>query len=150
MTNDTLLQDLKLTRRDFDRQVSDRDTVDLITSASGDLQTVSARANLAQAIINRLFTRRGELTKLGHPNYGSRLYQLIGELNNTRVKGLAELYIRECLAGEARIEAITRIDFAAPSRAGDRNVLTITVSVKPVAQDEQLSVTIPINLGGEA
>ena len=113
MTNDRLLQDLKLTRRDFDQQVSDRDTVDLITSASGDLQTVSARANLGQAIINRLFTRKGELTKLGHPGYGSRLYQLIGELNNTRVKGLAELYIRESLAAEERIEAITRIDLGA-------------------------------------
>jgi len=148
MTNNILLQDLKLTRRDFDRQVSDRETVDLITSASGDLQTVSARANLAQAIINRLFTRKGELTKLGHANYGSRLYQLIGELNNTRVKGLAELYVRESLAAESRIEAITHIDFAPASRGIDRDVLTITVSVKPVGQDELISVTIPISLGG--
>lgn len=150
MANDILRQDLKLTRRDFDRLVSDRESVDLIVSASGDVQTVSDRANLAQAIINRLFTRKGELRRLGHPEYGSRLYQLIGELNNPRIKGLAELYIRESLAAESRIEAITRIEFAPPSRGADRDMLSITVFVKPVGQDDPLSVSLPINLGGGA
>ena len=150
MSNDTLLRDLKLTRRDFDRLVSDRETVDLITSASGDLQTVSDRANLAQAIINRLFTNKGELSRLGHPDFGSRLYQLIGEPNNPRVRGLAELYIRESLAAESRIEAITGIEFAPPTRAADRDILIITIFIKPIAQNEPLSVTVPINLGGAA
>ena len=81
---------------------SDRDPVDLLSAAGGDVQTVTGRENLAQAIVNRLLTRRGELTGLGHPDYGSRLHLLVGELNNARTRGLAELYIRDSLAQEPR------------------------------------------------
>jgi phage baseplate assembly protein W len=148
MSDDPLLKDLKLTRRSFDQLVSDREEVDLVASTGGDLQTVSGRANLAQAIMNRLFTRKGELTKLGHPNYGSRLHQLIGELNNARARGLAEIYIRESLAQEPRIEEITQITFAPPSRGFDRSLLEVTISVKPVGQEVDLTFTIPISLEG--
>ncbi len=148
MPDEILLKDLQITRRAFDQQVSDRDSVDLVASASGDLETVSGRANLAQAIINRLFTRKGELAKLGHPNYGSRLYTLIGEFNNTRIRGLAEIYIREALAQEPRIQEITRMTFARPSRGIDRNVLEATITVKPIGEQSELTFTIPINLEG--
>ena len=148
MPDDPFLIDLQLTRRAFGQRVSDRDKVDLVTASDGDLKTVRGRANLAQAILNRLFTRRGELTQLGHPAYGSRLHQLVGELNNARVQGLAELYIRESLAQEPRIAEITDIVFAPPSRGEGRSMLQITVTVRPVGQDALLNVTIPINLGG--
>jgi phage gp46-like protein len=148
MSDELLLTDLGLTRRFFDRQVSDREKVDLISSSHDDLQTVSGRYNLAQSIINRLLTRKGELSKLGHSNYGSRLYQLIGELNNTRIRGLAEIYIRECLAQESRIEEITEVSFEQPSREIDRNMLKVTISVKPVGQENEITFTIPIYLEG--
>lgn len=148
MSDDLLLKDFKLTRRAFDQLISDREGVSLITSPGGDLQTTSGRANLTQAIINRLFTRKGELTKLGHPNYGSRLHLLIGELNNLRARGLAEIYIRECLAQESRIAEIVQITFAALSRGFDRNLLEITITVKPVGENVNLTFTIPINLEG--
>jgi len=148
MANDPIGTDIQLTRRLFDQLTSDREVVDLIASASGDVQTVSGRENLAQAIVNRLFTRKGELARLGHPNYGSRLYELIGEPNNARVRGLAELYIRESLAQEPRLEAITSITFAAPSRGFTRNLLEITISVKPVGEATQLTFVIPLNLEG--
>lgn len=148
MADDFFFQDLQLTRRAFNRQVSDRDKVDLNPSARGDLGTVSGRQNLAQAIINRLLTRRGELAHLGHPNYGSRLYQLIGEPNNTRIRGLAEIYIRECLAQEQRVAEITYITFKPPSRGIERSVLEITIGVKPAGEAEEFTITIPINLEG--
>ncbi len=148
MSNDNLLKDLNLTRRSFDQQVSDRESVDLIPSDRGDLQTISSRANLAKAIINRLFTDKGELSKLGHSNYGSRLHQLIGEMNNTRIRGLAEIYIRECLAMESRIEEITQISFEQPSQGIDRSMLKVTISVKPVGQENEITLTIPIYLEG--
>lgn len=146
MPDEILLKDLKLTRRGFDQLMSDRESVDLVTSVSGDVETVSGRANLAQAIVNRLFTRQGELGKLGHPKYGSRLHKLVGELNNTRIQGLAEIYIRECLAQEPRIQEITRLTFAPPSRGFDRNVLEVTITVKPRGDQSDLTFTIPINL----
>ena len=77
----------------------------------GDVDITIGRDNLVQAIINRLLTRRGELATLGHPDYGSRLHELIGELNNLRLRVLAELYIRDCLAQEIRIEKIRYVYF---------------------------------------
>ena len=43
-----------------------------------DAGAVSGRANLAQALVLRLLTRQGALTGLGHPDYGCRLTELIG------------------------------------------------------------------------
>jgi phage baseplate assembly protein W len=140
--------DLKLTQRTFDREVSDRQGADILISPGGDLATVGDRTNLAQAILNRLLTRKGELTQLGHPDYGSRLHTLIGELNTTRMQGFATLYIRECLAQESRIQTVKQLTFAPPSRGIDRNVMEVTITVQPVGQSEDLTFTLALNLGG--
>jgi len=140
--------DLKLTQRAFDREGSDRQATDLIPAPSGDLTTVDGRTNLAQAILNRLLTRKGELTQLGHPDYGSRLHMLIGELNTTRMQGFAALYIRECLAQESRVQVVKQLTFAAPSRGLDRNVMEVTITVQPVGQSEDLTFTLSLDLGG--
>lgn len=113
----------------------------------GDLGTIDGRSNLAQAILNRFYTRQGELTALGHPDYGSRLHLLIGEINNVRTRQLAELYIRECLSQESRIAEILQITFEPPSRdLGKRNVLTATISLRPVGESLPLTVQIAVNL----
>lgn len=140
-------KDLKLTRRTFDQMTSDRDPVDLLAAASGDVQTVTGRANLAQAIVNRLLTRRGELARLGHPNYGSRLQLLLGELNNVRTRGLAEIYIRESLAQESRIEKVTRVAFALPARGLERATLYISITVQPTGGGDELTLLIPLQGG---
>ncbi|MCK6626860.1 MAG: GPW/gp25 family protein [Anaerolineae bacterium] len=138
--------DLFLTRRSFDLLTSDRAGVDL-TTERGDIKLVKGRANLAQAVLNRLFTRRGELAGLGHPDYGSRLYQLIGEPNTRRSQAVAELYIREALAGEPRIREIVAIIFEPPSlRADKRNVMELTLAILPVDEDEPLTIGAQIPL----
>jgi hypothetical protein len=115
--------------------------------AGGDLGTVDGRSNLTQAILNRFYTRQGELTALGHPDYGSRLYLLLGEINNTRTRKLAELYIRECLGQESRIAEILQITFEPPSRDLEkRNVLTATIALRPVGESLPLTVQIAVNL----
>ena len=137
-------KDIKLSLRSFDVQVSDRDYVDFEATAGGDLRTVSGRSNLAQAIINRLLTRKGELTRLGHPGYGSRLHLLVGELNNIRLQGLAEIYIREALAAEKRIEKIISVSFAPPVRGADRDVLKVQIRVKPIDNEKELTIALPV------
>jgi hypothetical protein len=112
-----------------------------------DINRVDGRKNLAQAIVNRFYTRRGELTKLGHPSYGSRLYLLMGEPNNIRTRKLAELYIRECLEQESRIAEIKEIRFEPPSRDLDkRNVLLTTIILQPVGESTDLNIQLAINL----
>jgi len=140
-------KDLKLTRRAFDQMTSDRDPVDLLATASSDVQTVTGRENLAQAIVNRLLTRRGELARLGHPNYGSRLHLLVGEVHNARTRGLAELYIRESLAQEPRLQAVTRVAFAPPTRGLDRDTLYVSITVQPTGGGDNLTLIIPLQGG---
>src|SRR3954465_2254572 len=104
-------KDIKLTSRSFDQLTSDREYVSLISGTGGDLDITVGRPDLVQAVINRLLTRLGELTQLGHPDYGSRLHELVGELNNLRLRALAEVYIRDCLKQERRIEKVRNVRF---------------------------------------
>jgi phage baseplate assembly protein W len=140
--------DLFLIRRQANILTSDRELVDLRATISRDIATTTGKHNLIQAIINRLLTRQGELAQLGHPEYGSRLYQLIGELNNNRTRALAEVYIRESLAQEPRVEEIRSITFAPPSRGLTRSMLEIMIAVKPVGQPEDLTLALSLNLEG--
>jgi phage baseplate assembly protein W len=146
MTDALSQVDLLLTRRQAGRLVGDREEVDLDTQRQ-DLESVSGRANLTQALLNRLHTRLGELSALGHPDYGSRLYELVGELNNNRTRLLAERYIRECLAQETRILEIVEIEFVPPARGIGRDVLAVTVVVTPMGETP-LTIDLLVNLGG--
>ncbi|MEM7509289.1 MAG: DUF2634 domain-containing protein [Bacteroidota bacterium] len=137
--------DLRLTNRGFDQQTSDRNAVDISIPFRTDLQTVEGRENLAQAIINRLLTRQGELSKLGHPTYGSRLYLIGGQPNNLRTQAKADFYIRECLAQESRIAEITFIEFATPDRLDTRSTLQISIGIQPTG-GASFSLNVPINL----
>lgn len=150
MAENPFLKDIRLTGRGFDIQTSDRSFVDLWASRRGDLATVEGRENLVQAILNRLLTRQGELSTLGHPKYGSRLYLLIGEPNNLRVRGLADAYIREALAQEPRVGKINFISFDAPDRNAGRSTLRVTLGVQPAGGSTQdaFTIFIPINLEG--
>ena len=137
-------KDLKLTGRAFDQMTSDREPVDLLAAAGGDVRTVSGRENLAQAVVNRLLTRRGELARLGHPQYGSRLHLLVGEPQNARTRGLAEIYIRESLAQEPRIQAVTKVAFAPPARGQERDTLYVSITVRPAGGGGDLTLIIPL------
>lgn len=115
----------------------------------GDLATVFGRPNLGQAILHRFNTRQGELAQLGHPDYGSRLHLLIGELNNNRTRKLAEIYIRECLNQESRIAEILEVRFDPPSYEFDkRDLLRATIILKAVAESEPMTIQVAVNLQG--
>ena len=147
MTNNWKQLDLLLTRRHTGQLISDRDFVD-VKNVQRDLATVAGVENLSQAILDRLHTRQGELASLGHDDYGSRLYQLVGESNNSRTRALAELYIRECLAQESRIEEVVEVIFAQPDRGMNRDLLQVSVTVKPVDLETLLTFGLSLNLGG--
>ncbi len=105
-------------------------------SAGRDFALVEGRENLGQAVALRLLTPRGELAALGHPEYGSRLHELIGQPNSATRRNLAKLYVLDALRGEARIAAIAGVDVAAI--AGRPDCMDVTVRAVPVgaAADE--------------
>lgn len=146
--SDKLLKDILITNRQFGGDQSNRHECDVVIQ-KGALRLTSGYDNLSQAILNRLFTRKGELKGLGHPDYGSRLHTLIGEPNSRRTRAFAELYIRECLEEESRIREIQQIVVKEQDRNSPyRDRLEITIAVLPVKDDEPIIVTMSMNLGG--
>ncbi len=130
-------------------------TVDLRVVAGGqgglpqdgtptDIATVSGRDNLAQALTMRLLTVRGALAPLGHPEYGSRLVELIGSPNNETTRNLARLYTIEAVAQERRVRKLEALEVA--PTPGQSDSIRITFSVTPVNDADPLAVSLEITL----
>lgn len=112
-----------------------------------DLLVAEGVDNLTQAIANRLKTRKGELAGLGHPDYGSRHHELLGEPNVERTRNLIKLYILQALRDEPRIERVLSAKVSAehePPRDSVRVELSLRVLGRPVP----LNLVVPFSLGG--
>lgn len=103
-----------------------------------DLATVSGRDNLAQAVIMRLLTPVGELAPLGHPNYGSRLHELIGRENTPTNHNLIKLYILESLKQEPRIAAVSAVEVA--PHPIHRMRVDVTLTLQPAGTTDTVQV----------
>jgi phage baseplate assembly protein W len=108
---------------------------------------VNGRANLAQALVVRLQTERGELEQLGHPGYGSRHHELIGELNTETNRNLVKLYVLECLRQEPRLEEIVRVDVVP---LGPDRRLEVMLEIEAIARGDPtpLSLVLPFSFAG--
>lgn len=115
---------------------------DLQVTRGGDLMTLSGRYNLVQAILHRLLTRKGELAELGHPDYGSRLHELVGEPNNERTRELVRLYAKECISQEPRVREIVRIRVTAATA----DTVWLDITVIPIRSTVAMNMTFPFYL----
>ena len=95
-----------------------------------DFDLISGRQNLQQAIVMRLLTPRGELSHLGHPDYGARVHELIGSGNTDTNRNLLKLFILEALKREPRVEKVTELRIY-PS-PGTRSTVDVILTVLPV------------------
>lgn len=114
-----------------------------VTSPGGsrvvrDIATVSGEANLGQAILLRLLTPRGELEALGHPEYGSRLHELIGRPNTEATRNLVRLFILETLQQERRVAEVRTV--SVEPVPGTRDRLDVQLSVQPVGRTSVLDL----------
>lgn len=92
-------------KRGFDLKVVRRRETDLL-----DLEAVSGAENLKQALLMRLLTPLGELAVLGHPSFGSRLFELIGERNNQANRNRAKVFILLALQAEPRVKKVLSVN----------------------------------------
>ena len=136
MSRERLGRDLKVVERD--------PGYDLNISPTGDLETIGEEYNLAQAIIMRLNTMRGELTDLGHSSYGSRLYELIGEPNNERTRELVRIYALECVNRDPRVEEVVGI--SVEKFKDDPSRVDISISVRATGLTSILNIVFPFYL----
>ena len=114
------------------------------SAAAMDIAAVSGRQNLAQALILRLLTPLGSLTALGHPAYGSRLPELIGERNNETARNLARLYTIQAVSQEVRVRELQEL--AVSTVADSMDTIRISFSVLPLGDDDPLPLTLEVTL----
>src|SRR5205823_7768342 len=78
-----------------------------------DIATKSGVEAAVQFLVDRLKTQQGELVALGHPEYGSRHHELIGDPNIERTRNLIKIYVLEALRHEPRIQSVLKADVRA-------------------------------------
>jgi phage baseplate assembly protein W len=141
--------DLRLLRN-LDLMKSSRDpgndlsTNRRVETSQLDLDTLGTADNLVQALLLRFLTPVGDLALLGHPDYGSRLVELIGELNNETNRNRAKLYTLQALQAEPRVKEIRAVTVTQSLR--DRTRMDIKVSLLPVDSDTLLNLVFPFFL----
>jgi phage baseplate assembly protein W len=137
--------------RNLDQRKSSRDPgSDLATTRrpgipAVDLRTLSDTDNLIQALFLRFLTPQGELAVLGHPDYGSRLNNLIGELNNETNRNRAKLFVLEALAAEPRVKVRSVL---VTQNKSDRTRMDINLSLATIDTDTPLNFVFPFFLEG--
>jgi len=109
-----------------------------------DLALLSGADNLKQALLLRFLTPVGELAALGHPDYGSRLFELIGELNNETNRNRAKLFVLQALAAEPRVKEVRSVQVT-PNRI-ERTQIDIRMSLIPIDSDTVLDLVFPFFL----
>jgi phage baseplate assembly protein W len=117
---------------------------DLAVTASPDgrdLATVSGTENLVQALVLRLLTPAGDLAALGHPDYGSRLHELIGELNDTRNRNRAKMFALQALTAEPRVRRVLSLEVVQAS--DDRTRADVKASLDTIEEGTPLNLVFP-------
>lgn len=111
-----------------------------------DLETLSGANNLQQALLLRFLTRAGELAPLGHSDYGSRLFELIGELNTETNRNRAKMFVLQALTGEPRVKQV--LNLTVTQNAARRDQMDISVSLLPIDSDTPVNLVFPFFLQG--
>ena len=137
--------DLRLLR-DLENQNSRNPGNDLFAARDkpADLETLARVDNLKQALLLRFLTPAGELALLGHPDYGSRLFDLIGELNNETNRNRAKLFVLEALQAEPRVKKILSVKVT--QNRADRTRMDIDVSLVHLDSDTPFNLVFPFFL----
>ena len=121
-------------------------SADLTPGATGDLATTTGAENIAQALGMRLRVRVGELARLGFPDYGSRLHEVLGEPNTQRTRLLLLAHARTAVDQDPRVAEVA--DATATVLPGERDVVRLTLSVLLITEPTPLNLVFDVRLGG--
>jgi hypothetical protein len=102
---------------------------DLLLGA-GVPETIGGIENLVQALRLRLLIDRGELAALGHPMYGSRVRELLGETLDRANLELLRRYVRKTMLHDPRVAEVASV--VVTPRQGERDAVHILATVLPV------------------
>ncbi len=80
---------------------------DFQSDGKGDISTVKGIENMKVALIDRLTTEQGELTK--HPDYGAPIARIIGEPGDQNALTVARLELKSTLLQDPRIKGVDNL-----------------------------------------
>ncbi|MBR0674243.1 hypothetical protein [Neoroseomonas soli] len=103
-------------------------------AAKVDLQAVEGVDALRQALLLRLLTPLGSLAALGHPDYGSRLHELVGTEFTDAARLRARAFVLQAIAQERRVE----------------RVLALTVEKQEPSRPDSLRLSLAVQASGLA
>jgi phage baseplate assembly protein W len=86
----------------------------------------------------------GELSVLGHPNYGSRLFELIGERNIEANRNKAKLFVLQALGDEPRVKEVLTVNVT-QNRAVPTQ-MNIDIWLKPIDSVKPLNLVFPFSV----
>ncbi len=128
--------DLRLERRE--------EPYDLRSDRAGDLELARGDENIVQALTLRLRVRRGELTPLGWPAYGSRLHELIGEPNVRRTHVRIMAYARNAIEEDPRVAEV--VEVGAEPLSGERDTVRLTMEIRLIDEPNPLNMVFDFDL----
>ena len=106
-----------------------------------DLHTVSGLDNLVQALTLRLLVDKGDLSCLGHPRYGSKIRDLLGQTMDRANRELIRRYVRQALLEDKRVQEVVNVTVS--NRVGAPDWVDVTALVTAVSgQSANLEVSI--------
>lgn len=111
-----------------------------------DLARLSEVENLQQALLLRFLTPVGELAHLGHPDYGCRLQELIGEPNTETNRNRAKLFTLLALQAEPRVKKVLAVTVTTRRQAPSQ--VDIAVSLQVIDGDTVLNLVFPFFFEG--
>jgi phage gp46-like protein len=113
-----------------------------------DLQRVTGAENLQQALLVRFLTQVGDLEHLGHPSYGSRLHELVGELNTDTTRNRAKLFALQALQAEPRIAQVRSIVVETDRK--QQTLVEIKAAVVTIDDPTPVNLVFGVNMAGAA
>ena len=119
-----------------------------LTADRDDLAAVAGVDNLVQALLIRFNTPRGDLAALGHPDYGSRLHELIGRSNDETTRNLVRLFTLETLRQEPRVGQV--LDLGVQTVDGRPDLVLVSIKVTPIETETPVNLVFSIGLEGTA
>lgn len=117
---------------------------DLLADPAGDLALAQGNDNIVQALTLRLLVRKGELARLGWPNYGSRLHELIGEPNITRTHVKLMAFARAAIEQDPRVTKVSRVQVRV--LPGERTTARLEMEILLITQPNPLNLVYDVQL----
>jgi phage baseplate assembly protein W len=136
MKDDPLKTDLQL---EFPEDGGDID----LAWPGGEAATVSGTHNLIQALTLRLLVHRAEIAGLGHPRYGSRVRELIGQPLTRPNLDLLRRHVRAALLDDPRVREIVSLHVA--PRSDTPGAVDVAATIRAIT-DDSVHVSVALDL----